>query len=167
MDKWVVCYEIDVYRLVLFSILHVQNVIRFCVMVSMQNYRDRNETDKMNPFKRKPMSKIPTGCTVVVPCYVSFDTSEAPFIFFHWDECGVEKRKKVQWLRHIVETLLDYSQRCDLSVVEIYIFFQTIELPLLEQHCWCNENVFRSHLYSCVVAILSSSLPLIPGLYLL
>lgn len=38
MDKRVLCYEIDVYRLVLFYILHVQNVIRFCVMVSMQNY---------------------------------------------------------------------------------------------------------------------------------
>ena len=42
----------------------------------------------------------------------------------------------------------------------IYIFPDNWTASILEQHCWCNENVFRSHLYSCVVAIVSSSLPL-------
>lgn len=57
--------------------------------------------------------------------YISFDIFETLFLS---DWYGVEK--KAWCVCHRVEALLVYSQRCDLSVVEIYIFFQTIELSL-------------------------------------
>lgn len=59
--------------------------------------------------------------------YISFDIFETLFLS---DWYGVEK--KAWCVCHRVEALLVYSQRCDLSVVEIYIFFQTIELSLYQ-----------------------------------
>lgn len=49
----------------------------------------------------------------------------------------------------------------------IYIFPDNWTASILEQHCWYNENVFRSHLYSYVAAISSSSWSLISSLYVL
>lgn len=49
----------------------------------------------------------------------------------------------------------------------MYIFPDNWTASIIEQNCWYKENVFRSHLYNHVVAILSSSLPLITSLYVL
>lgn len=51
--------------------------------------------------------------------------------------------------------------------IYMYIFPDNWTASIIEQNCWYKENVFRSHLYNHVVAILSSSLPLITSLYVL
>lgn len=54
----------------------------------------------------------------------------------------------------IQQKLLDFSQRCDLSVVEIYIFFQTIELPLYQNSIVDAMRMYLGHI--CTVVSLPS-----------
>lgn len=154
MDKWGLCYETDVYRLVLFYILHVQNVIRFCVTISMQNYSDRFRTVKRNKHneplqERKPVCGILTDCTVTVPCYFSSS--------FRRVRC---REKEAYWACRTVEKSPGLLPKMwPRRSWNIYIFPDNWTASTLEQHCRCNENVFKSHLYSCLVAIVSSSSP--------
>lgn len=113
----------------------------------------------MNPYERKPTCEVLIGCTAMVPCCISFDTFET----FSFHTGMVQREKKMLGVCacvrvcRTVETLLDYSQRCDLSVVEIYIFFQTIELPLYQNSIVDAMRMYFGHI--CTVVLLPSCHP--------
>lgn len=113
----------------------------------------------MNPKKRKPAGRITPHwwCHVVFFSRVTFS--------FRLARCS-ESRGSVSVAcgRKSPRLLPKMWPQCDWN---IYIFPDNWTASVLEQHCWYNENVFRSHLYSYVAAISSSSLPLISSLYVL
>lgn len=103
----------------------------------------------MNPHQRKQMCKIFAECTLMVPCSISFDTFETLHFF---QSRMVQKRRKAHKVWQTVKTLLDFSQRCDLSVAKVYIFFQTIELPLYQNSIVDAMRMYLGHI--CTIALL-------------
>lgn len=100
------------------------------------------------------MCKVLIECTAMVPRYISFDTFETLHFPFRLVQ---SRRKNAQCVCHTVENLLDYSQRCDLSVVKIYIFFQIIELPLYQNSIVDAMRMYLGHI--CTVVLLPSCHP--------